>query len=194
MKFGYARVSTREQNLDLQLDAFKEKGCDRVYKEKVSGLKKERPELLRLTETLRQGDEVYVWALDRLGRSIYEVIHTISQINEIGARLIIITQNIDTTSPTGKIFVTVFALLAEMETELRKQRQLAGIEAAKARGIKLGRKKGLSPEGLKKANEVKKLYLSRDPAYSVREICSMIGLSTRTIYKYLDILEVPRRE
>jgi DNA invertase Pin-like site-specific DNA recombinase len=193
MKFGYARVSTREQNLDMQIKAFNEKGCEKIFQEKLSGQSKVFPELSAMMEQLRVGDQVYVWALDRMGRSLYQVIRTVAEINEKGAELVIITQDINTATPAGKMFVAVFAILAEMETELRKQRQMAGIQAAKLKGITGGRKKGLSDEARKKANEVRKLYLSRDPEYSVREISSMLKISTRTVYRYLDYLNVPRR-
>jgi DNA invertase Pin-like site-specific DNA recombinase len=192
MKIGYARVSTREQNLDMQLKAFEEAGCEKIFKERISGTSENLPELSRMLEQLRKGDQVYVWALDRLGRTVLRIINTVALINGKDAELVIVTQNIDTGTAVGKVFVTVFALLAELETELRRERQLAGIKAARLKGITGGRKKGLSTESIKKAELVKELYTSANP-YSIRKICDMLHISSRTVYAYLSYLNVPKR-
>lgn len=193
MKIGYARVSTREQNLDMQIKAFENEGCEKIFQEKISGTSESLPELARLLEQLRPGDQVFVWALDRLGRSILRIINTVSLIDKKGAQLNIITQKIDTATTAGKVFITVFALLAELETELRKERQAAGIKAARLKGITGGRKKGLSQENKDKAKQVKKLYTSIEPTYSVREISKMLNVSTKTVYRCLEYLNVPKR-
>ena len=185
MKIGYARVSTRQQNLEMQLEAFKKEGCEKVYTEKVSGLQK-RPELERAMEDLRAGDTLLVWALDRLGRSLLDVIGNIKKIHDKGANLYAIVQKIDTGTTTGKMLVPIFSMLAELEIDLKRERATAGIRSAKEQGRTIGRKPGISDEAKKKAKMAKKMYQSKDPEYSVREICATIGISIKTLYKYLD--------
>lgn len=193
MNIGYARVSTKKQNLDLQLDALRAKGCEKIYSEKISGVKEGRPELDRAMEVLREGDHFYVWSIDRLGRNLYQVIKTVSDLRDKGVILHAISQNIDTSTSTGKIFLTVFALLADLEMDLRRERAQAGIEAARARKITGGRKAGLTETAKKKAVQAKMLYLSEDPVYSTREIYETLNISSRTLYKYLSFLGVERR-
>lgn len=192
MKIGYARVSSQSQKLDMQIAALQEAGCEVIYKETASG-KKVRPELDKMLATLRKGDQVYLWALDRLGRTVYDVIKTVQEITSKEVDLHVITQNIDTSTQTGKIYVVIFSLLADIETELRRERQMAGIENARINGVVFGRKKGFSPEAKKKAKQAKALYLSRDPMYSVREICRLLSTTPKTLYSYLDYEGVERR-
>ncbi|GHU83043.1 resolvase [Bacteroidia bacterium] len=184
MKIGYARVSSRGQDLQIQIESLEKEGCQRIYQEKISAFK-ERPEFQKALDELRSGDVFVVWSLDRLGRSIFQIFDTVKQIQDKGAELKVIIQQIDTTTAPGKVYLTVFALLAELETDLRRERTAAGLQAAKSRGIKPGRKKGLTPEAEKKADSAKKLYLSKEPIYSVREISKMLNISTRTLYNYL---------
>lgn len=193
MNIGYARVSTKNQNLDMQLDALKKEGCEKIFCEKISGLKIDRPEWKKVMEQLRPGDHLFVFALDRLGRSLFEIIQTVGDIQTKGVTLHAISQHIDTSSITGKVLVTNFALMADIEMTLRQERTRAGIEAARARGLKIGRPAGLSEAARKKALQVRTLYLSTDPVYSIREIADMQCISTRTLYKYLDLLGVERR-
>lgn len=140
-------------------------------------------------EVLREGDHFYVWSIDRLGRNLYQVIKTVSDLRDKGVILHAISQNIDTSTSTGKIFLRVFAL----EMDLRRERAQAGIEAARAQKITGGRKAGLTETAKKKAVQAKMLYLNEDPVYSTREIYETLNISSRTLYKYLSFLGVERR-
>ena len=184
MKIGYVRVSSSEQNPTLQLEALQKVGCEKIYQEKKSAFK-ERPELERALQDLRAGDILCVWSLDRLGRSMKEIRNNIDVIQEKGADLLDITHNIDTSTSSGKFLIPFFSMLAEIDQVLRKERTAAGWEIAKREGRTGGRKAGLSNKKKKKAEQAKKMYLSREPLYSAREICSILHISTRTLYKYL---------
>lgn len=184
MKIGYVRVSSSEQNPTLQLEALQKAGCEKIYQEKRSAFK-ERPELDRALQDLRSGDVLCVWSLDRLGRSMKEIRNNIDLIQEKGADLLDITHNIDTSTSSGKFLIPFFSMLAEIDQVLRKERTAAGWEIAKREGRVGGRKPGLSVEAKKKAEQAKKMYLSKDPWYSAREICSILNISTRTLYRYL---------
>lgn len=130
MKIGYARVSTEDQNLSLQLDALKKAGCERIFKEKVSGVLRDKPELSKLLEHLRKGDTVIVWKLDRLARSTRELLDTMETIGEAGAKFQSLSEPwADTTSAGGKLIMTVFAGIAEFERDLIREREprLAGL-------------------------------------------------------------------
>ncbi|MDR1198004.1 MAG: recombinase family protein [Prevotellaceae bacterium] len=188
MKIGYARVSTRQQNLDMQLEAFRKEGCEKIYQEKKSAFA-DRPELLRALDDLRTGDTLYVWALDRLGRTVFEVIGNVRKIHDKGATLNVIVQKIDTGTTTGKMMIPIFSMLAELEIELKRERAIAGIRIARESGRRLGRKPGLSPEAQETAKSAQKLYRSKDPEYSVREICRMLNITPKTMYKYLDFMK-----
>jgi DNA invertase Pin-like site-specific DNA recombinase len=186
MKIAYARVSTRQQNLDIQLEAFRKEGCEKIYQEKKSAFT-ERPELVRAIEDLRAGDALFVWALDRLGRTVFEVIGNVKIIHEKGAHLVVIVQNIDTSTATGRMLIPVFSMLAELEVELRRERATAGIKIARESGRRLGRRPGISEEAMKTAHMARKMYDSKDPEYSVREICKALNISIKTFYKYIQI-------
>lgn len=193
MKIGYVRVSSSEQNPILQLDALQKAGCEKIYQEKRSAFK-ERPELKRALQDLRVGDVLCVWSLDRLGRSMKEIRSNIDLIQEKGADLQDITHNIDTSTSSGKFLIPFFSMLAEIDQVLRKERTTAGWEIAKKEGRIGGRKPGLSNEAKKKAEQAKKMYLSRDPLYSAREIASILNISTRTLYKYLRAVGVEPKQ
>lgn len=185
---GYARVSTKEQNLDLQIDALKKAGCIKVFHEKVSALS-QRKELDRALEYLRAGDSLVIWRLDRLGRSLKDLVTIIEDLRNAEVGFASLNDGIDTSSPMGKLQFGIFAALAEYEREIIVQRTRAGLEAAKKRGKVGGRNPGLSNEAKKKAASAKKLYLSGD--YTVDEICSMTGIRSKaTLYKYLEYLKV----
>ena len=173
MKIGYARVSTPDQNPALQLEALEKAGCEKIYQEKKSAFK-ERPELIRALEDLRTGDILYVWSLDRLGRSMKEIRTNVDLIMNKGAHLVDVTHNIDTSTPSGKLLIPIFS-----------ERTVAGWEVAKREGRTGGRKPGLNDLAKKKAEQAKKMYLSKDPFYSAKEIASILNISTRTLYKYL---------
>jgi len=183
MKIGYARVSTQDQNLDLQVDALRAAGCERVMTEKVSGAAKERPQLERLLEDVREGDVVVVWKLDRLGRSLHHLVSVVHLLQERKAGLLSLNDPIDTTTASGRLIFGVFASLAEFERELIRERTLAGLEAARARGRKGGRPEGLTKEAERKAIVAEILYKERK--LSVHEIARELSISKTTLYKYL---------
>lgn len=184
MKIGYARVSTRDQNLDLQIDALKKAGCadTYIYKEEISGASRERPELKKVLEHLRADDVVVVWKLDRLGRSLADLVHLVNEIQGKGADLHSLHDNIDTTTPQGKLTFHIFAAIAEFEREIIRERTNAGLASARARGRKGGRPRGLSPDAKIKAAAATTLYKQ---GTSVIEICKNLGVSKKTFYKYL---------
>jgi DNA invertase Pin-like site-specific DNA recombinase len=176
----------------MQLEAFRKECCEKIYQEKKSAFA-QRPELIRAMDDLRPGDTFYVWALDRLGRTIFEVIDNVKKIHEKGAHLIAIVQSIDTSTATGRMMIPIFSMMAELEAELRRERAAAGVSVARASGRRLGRRPGISEEAMKTAHLARKMYESKDPEYSVREICHTINISFKTLYKYLDIVGGKKR-
>lgn len=193
MQIGYARVSTRDQNLDLQLDALRKVGCTDtyIYKEEISGATRERPQLQKLLEQLREGDVLVVWKLDRLGRSLADLVHLVTEIQGKGAGLLSLNDNIDTTTPQGKLTFHIFAAIAEFEREIIRERTNAGLASARARGRKGGRPPGLSPEAKIKAAAASSLYQQKK---SVAEICKTLSTSKKTLYKYLRLTSVSANE
>ena len=183
MKIGYARVSTKEQELSLQLDALKKAGCTKIYQEKITGAKKERPELQKLLDHLREGDTVVIWKLDRLGRSLKDLVSLINDIQGRGAGLKSLNDAIDTSTPSGKLTFHLFAALAEFERDIIRKRTLAGLEAARARGRNGGRPKGLSKEAQHKAVVAEKLY--KEGELTTTQICKELSISRNTLYSYL---------
>ena len=137
MKIGYARVSSQDQKLELQLDDLKSYGCEIVYKEKVSGKSKARPQLERMIDQLRNGDVVVVWKLDRLGRSLKDLIDLVSAFREKGVEFVSLKDGIDTGTATRRFTFNIFASLAEFESEIIRERTMAGLEAARSRGRKV---------------------------------------------------------
>lgn len=185
MKIGYARVSTQDQNLDLQNDELKKFGCEQIFKEKISGKSKDRPALKEMIAQLRKGDKVVVWKLDRLGRSLRDLIDLVALFKENGVEFVSIKDSIDTGTATGRFTFNIFASLAEFEREIIRERTLAGLEAAKARGKKGGRKPGLSKESLRKASTVKTLF---DLGQTMDEIATTLEISRATGYRYLELM------
>lgn len=183
MKIGYARVSTQEQNLSLQLDALQAAGCDTIYREKVTSAKKERPELQKLMGQLRVGDVVVVWKLDRLGRSLQDLVSLVNEMQGKGAEFQSLNDHIDTTTPQGKFTFHLFAALAEFERGIIRERTKAGLAAARARGRKGGRPKGLSKEAQHTAMIAETLY--QDGDLTVKQICRQLSISRGTFYNYL---------
>ncbi len=183
MKFGYARVSTHEQILDLQIDALKAAGCERIYQEKASGSKAERPELMRMLDQLRAGDTVIIWKLDRLGRSLAHLIKLVSDLEEQGVGLLSLNDPIDTTTPQGRLVFRIFASLAEFERDVIRERTMAGVASARRRGRSLGRPKGLTKNAEQKARLAESLY--KDENFSVEQIARELHISKTTLYKYL---------
>jgi len=186
MRIGYARVSTLDQNLELQIDALKNAGCERIFTEKISGKSKDdRPELNNMFSKLREGDTVIVWKLDRLGRSLTNLIDLISELNKHGVHFLSLNDNINTQTATGRFTFNIFASLAEFEREIIRERTKAGLNAARSRGRMGGRPKGLSKSSMSKAKAVKVLYEKREQ--TVEEIAVSLGLSRATCYRYLNL-------
>ncbi|PHN04375.1 recombinase family protein [Flavilitoribacter nigricans] len=183
MKIGYVRSSTKEQNLSLQLDALKKEGCEKIYQEKISGAKAARPELQRMIEQLRVGDIIIIWKLDRMGKSLRDLINLVNEIQKKGAGLKSLNDAIDTTTPQGKLIFHLFASLAEFEKDIIRERTKPGLEAARARGRAGGRPKGLSKEAQDKAMVAETLYTKGDK--SVTEICKHLNIARSTLYNYL---------
>lgn len=183
MLIGYARVSTKDQNLELQWDALTKAGCEMIFQEKASGVKADRPELEKMMSQLRKGDVVCIYKLDRLGRSLKNLLELVAEFEKRGVGLRSLTDAIDTTTPQGRLVLNIFASLAEFERDLIRERTKAGLEAARARGRKGGRRSGLSPEAQKKAMLVEMYY--KEEKLGVDEIAKTVGISKMTLYKYL---------
>jgi len=181
MKIGYARVSSFDQNLDLQNDALEKAGCERVIVDKASGKDTKRPGLNTIKEILRSGDTLVVWRLDRLGRSLKDLIEWVNYLDSKGVALKSLEEAIDTTTATGKLIFHLFGALAEFERQLIRERTQAGLAAARARGRLGGRPKSLSPEKQKLA-----IQLYNDKKIPVKEICEMMGISKPTLYGYIN--------
>ncbi|BCL84715.1 resolvase [Ktedonobacteria bacterium brp13] len=184
MKIGYIRVSKDKQATILQEDAMKREECKRVFTDKMTGKRFDRPEYLRMLDLARPGDVIVVWRLDRLGRSLKELIETVTDLAARGIELKSLKENIDTTTPTGKFMFHIMAALTEFERDLISERTQAGLEAARARGRKGGRPavtKNMSVAALSQARE---LYTSQ--RMSVAEIMRRTGFRSRTtFYKYV---------
>ena len=182
MLIGYARVSTADQSLTLQIDALEESGCERVFQDQVSGIVNTRPNLNQALNFARPGDTLVVWRLDRLSRSLRDLIETVTLLESRGVQLKSLHESIDTASSSGKLIFHLFGALAEFERSLIKERTLAGLQAARARGRKGGRPRSLDAEKRKLAV---KLY--NDKNYSVIQVCRVMGISKPTLYKYVRI-------
>jgi len=180
MRIGYARVSTADQNLDLQKDALAKAGCEKIIEDTASGGKQQRSGLERARELLRQGDVLVVWRLDRFGRSLKHLIELMSELERQGIGFQSVQEAIDTTTPGGKLVFHVFGALAEFERNLIRERTHAGLAAARARGRTGGRPKSL--DARQKALAVD-LYRQRN--HSVAEICRTVGISKPTLYAYV---------
>jgi DNA invertase Pin-like site-specific DNA recombinase len=183
MKIGYARVSTTDQNLDLQLDALKAEGCEKIYSDKISGSTSTRPQLDEMKQHLRKGDTVIVYKLDRLGRSLKHLVSTVEEFNETGISFKSLQDPVDTTSSQGKLIFNIFASLAEFERDIIRDRTNAGLKSARARGRIGGRPKGLSEEAENKARICESLYT--EGRLSANEIAKNQSISKATLYKYL---------
>ena len=183
MNIGYARVSTRDQNLELQLDALNKAGCETIFQEKASGATKARPELDRMLAGLRPGDTVYIYKLDRLGRSLKHLLDMVAELEFRGVGLVSLTDAINTTSAQGRLVFNLFASLAEFERELIRERTHAGLASARARGRVGGRQRGLSEEAERTAIVAETLY--REQQLGVNEIAQRLHISKVTLYKYL---------
>jgi len=178
MKIGYARVSTLDQNLDLQLKALRKVGCQKVFREKASGATRQRPEFQRMLDQTRSGDTIVVWKLDRLARSTRDLLNTMETLSETGAKFQSISDPwADTTTHAGKMIMTVFAGIAEFERDLIRERTGAGREAAKQRGVRFGRPRKLNPDQLQVASRL----VAEGKA--VRDVARTFNVHEATIYR-----------
>ena len=183
MKVGYARVSTEDQTLNLQLDALHGAGCEKVFTDTASGARVERPGLGEALAYVRAGDALVVWRLDRLGRSLKALIELLTQLRERGVGFASLTEQIDTTTPGGTLIFHVFGALAEFERDLIRERTTAGLAAARARGRKGGRPRATAFTDPKQAALARALYA--DGRHSVSDICRTLKVSRATLYRYL---------
>ncbi|EFI50027.1 recombinase family protein [Afipia sp. 1NLS2] len=177
---GYARVSTADQTPDLQIDALKSAGAHRVFIETASGAKTDRPQLAAALDYLRPGDTLTVWKLDRLARSIRQLIITIDRLERLGCGFRSLTEAIDTTTPTGKLVFHIFGALTEFERSIIRERTIAGLAAAKARGRRGGRPRVMSENMIIAAGA-----MIRDGSMTIKEIADQLGVSDGTLYKYI---------
>lgn len=189
MKIGYARVSTKDQSLEMQTDLLTKAGCEIIFKETASGAKTDRIELAKLLSQIRKDDIVVVYKLDRLGRSLKHLLEVVAQLNEKKVGIQSINDAIDTTTPQGRLFFNISACFAEFERDLIRERTKAGLEAARARGRKGGRRQGMTKEAEQKAILAESYY--KEGKMGVNQIATVIGVSKMTLYKYLRHRNVP---
>ncbi|MEJ8803417.1 recombinase family protein [Pontibacter sp. H249] len=180
MLIGYARVSTLLQNVDLQHDALTQAGCEKIFTDKISGTVSERPSLTKVKEVLRSGDTLVVWRLDRLGRSLKDLIEWMNYLEQEGIALKSLQESIDTSTATGKLVFHIFASMAEFERNLIKERTMAGLSAARARGRVGGRPKKMNEDKRKLA-----VRLYNEKQHSIDAICQMMNISKPTLYNYI---------
>ena len=183
MKIGYARVSTKEQSLSMQVDALKKAGCDQIHEEIASGAKTARPVLEEIMRNLREDDTLVIWKLDRLGRNLAHLIHLTTRLIERKVGLVSLNDPIDTSTAQGRMVFGIFASLAEFERELIRERTQAGLRSARARGRKGGRPKGMTQAAMEKATIAEALY--KNGSISVKKIAEQLGISKTTLYLYL---------
>lgn len=178
MKIGYARVSTADQNLNMQLDALESAGCEKVFKDKASGAKMDRVEFQNALDCMREGDSFIVYKLDRIGRSLKDLINTVTDLNDKGVQIVSIKDNIDTSTASGKLMLNMLCVLADYERALIQERTQAGLKAARARGRLGGRKRVLTEKQIKSARA---LYDSNE--VTVDDICKQYHISKPTFYR-----------
>ncbi len=178
MKIGYARVSTQDQSLAAQMDALAQVGCDRVYEEKASGARADRPVLAEVMRTLRRDDTLVVFKLDRIARSLPHLLEIMEMLNEMGAGFRSLTEDINTSTPGGRLVFHVMAAISEFERDLIRERTAAGLKAAKARGRTGGRPRKMTGE---KIDAAEKLLASGTP---VRDVADMLSVSVPTLYRW----------
>ena len=189
MLIGYMRVSTGEQNLDLQRDALERVRCERIYEDVCSGRATERPGLAKALDVARDGDALVVWKLDRVGRSLTHVVGLVSDLKMRGVGLKLLTGDVDTTTATGRLVFGIFATLAEFERDLIHERTMAGLAAARARGRAGGRPRVMTKQKLKAA-----MAMMADRDNAARDIAAQLGVSLSTLYAYVDAKGQPREQ
>ena len=179
MKIGYARVSTNDQNLDLQTDALKEAGCEKIFSDRgVSGAKTERPGLDKALDQIRKGDILVIWKLDRLGRSLSHLLSIIEDLKQKGVDFASVQDGFDTSTASGKMVFSVIGAMADYERNLTRERTMAGLASARARGRKGGRPKQLDEGQVKVA-----IALANAGELTIKEICEQVGCSRSTYYR-----------
>lgn len=182
-RIGYARVSTQDQDLSLQRDALEKAGCVVIYEEKISGASTDRPELMQCLKALRKGDTLVVWRMDRLGRSLKDLVETITGLQNKGVVFESLTERIETGSASGKLMFHVFGAMAEFERNLIQERTTAGLAAARARGRVGGRKEVLDEQQKK---EIRALLA--DPTIQVTAVAKRYGVSRTTLYRQIGVV------
>tara|TARA_R110000868_G_scaffold319513_2_gene580507 strand:+ start:197 stop:745 length:549 start_codon:yes stop_codon:yes gene_type:complete len=182
MKVGYARVSTRDQDARLQIEALTEAGCEKVFEETASGAQRDRPRLAEALTWVRKGDTLVVWKLDRLARSLRQLIETVEMLHQRGIGFVSVTEAIDTTTPGGKMIFHVVGALAEFERDLIKERTNAGLASAKARGVQLGRPRAMTDSQIAVARSLKAAG-----ELSSGKIAHHLGVSRATLYRTLSV-------
>ncbi|MDX0500906.1 helix-turn-helix domain-containing protein [Sinorhizobium medicae] len=177
---GYARVSTRDQTVAAQLDALRKVECARIFEEKASGANRDRPQLAAALDYMREGDTLVVWKLDRLARSLKQLIETVETLEDRGIGFRSLTEAIDTTMASGRLVFQIFGALAEFERGVIRERTRAGLDAARSRGRKGGRPPKLKPADLKAAKA-----LLADPEINVEDVARRLGVSPATLYRHI---------
>lgn len=180
MKIGYARVSTKDQNLDMQIDELKKCGCEKIFTDVISGVKCERLGLNEAFEYAREGDIIVVWKLDRAGRSLKHLIEIVNELDERKIGFISLKESIDTTTSTGRLMFHIVASLAEFERDIIRERTMAGLTAARARGRIGGRPKKIDENKLIMAKS-----MMADKNIAIKDICTALEVSKATLYKSL---------
>ena len=189
MLLGYMRVSTGEQNFDLQRDALERAGCERIYDDVCSGRATERPGLAKALDVVRDADAFVLWKLDRIGRSLTHVVGLVSDLQERGVGLLVLTGDVDTTTTTGRLVFGIFATLAEFERDLIHERTMAGLAAARARGRAGGRPRVMTKQKLKAA-----MTMMADRDNAACDVAAQLGVSLSTLYAYVDAKGQPREQ
>jgi DNA invertase Pin-like site-specific DNA recombinase len=180
MKIGYARTSTEDQNLNLQMDALEKYGCEKIFTDQVSGAIQDRKGLTEAITFARKSDSLVVWRLDRLGRSLQNLITTVNSLNEKGVAFVSLQESIDTTTANGKLTFHLFGALAEFERGLLRERTMAGLASARSRGRVGGRPEKLTPQKI----EIAKTLLS-NPKNKIFDVCNALQVSRSTLYRSL---------
>ena len=183
MKYGYARVSTKDQVLDLQIDALKKVGCNKIFIEIAKGSKVERPEWTSLLNEIQSGDTLVVWKLDRMGRSLPHLIKTVNELISNNIDIVSLNDPINVITAQGRLMFNIFASLAEFEKDLIRERTMAGLKSARDRGRMGGRPKGLSVKAKRNACSAEALYKQNE--LTSAEIADQLDISKTTLYKYL---------
>ncbi|MFP1631956.1 recombinase family protein [Zhengella sp. ZM62] len=180
MDVGYARVSTQDQNPQLQLDALEAIGCEKIFQETASGAQRDRPQLVAAIDYMRKGDTLVVWKLDRLARSLKQLIETVELLEDRGVGFRSVTENIDTTTSGGRLVFHIFCALAEFERSIIRERTKAGLDAARAKGRVGGRPRALSEE-----DKIVARALLADSKLSTKDVAKRLGVSVSTLYKHI---------